>query len=170
MRATEVNRLLPIIVDDQLSTRGETESSCCPDLAPDVLDRLILDAQLHEPDAACQESRGPVRAIDNGVEAVKHVWANPRRRGDLRRRWLGHITRQNRIGTIAETPGFDAKREGAGHRDRIAGFGDGGIQQDRVITKFHGRGGMSRRSDASIDDELASMGNSFVTPGARKHC
>ena len=43
--------------------------------------------------------------------------------------------------------------EGCCHGGGVAGFGDGGVEEDGVVAHFHGGGGVGGGADAGVDDE-----------------
>ena len=57
--------------------------------------------------------------------------------------------------------GFDGETEGAGHRDRIGRFSDGGIEQHGVVTQFHGLRRMRRCAETRIDHQR-DIGQAFA--------
>lgn len=71
--AARLDRQLPMIIDDELSPGARAKRPCLGDLGTKDRLRLILDAQLHQPDTTGQESRDPCSAVNDRVEGVKHA-------------------------------------------------------------------------------------------------
>jgi hypothetical protein len=71
--AARVDRLSPIIIDDKLRAMAVAKRLGRLDFGAEFCVRLILDPQLHKPDATRQEARDPGRAIDDQIERVKHA-------------------------------------------------------------------------------------------------
>jgi hypothetical protein len=71
--AAGVDCMLPIIIDDEFCALARAKRFCPYNLLADCGVRLVLDPQLHEPDAARQEPRDPSRAVDDQIERIKHA-------------------------------------------------------------------------------------------------
>jgi len=72
-RAARVDRLLPIIIDDELGAMAFAKRLGLLYFRADICIRLILDPQLHEPHTAGQKPGDPSRAVDDHIERVKHA-------------------------------------------------------------------------------------------------
>src|SRR5260221_244500 len=70
--AALVDRHLPVVVDDELRAGGGTGGFRLTDLAPDLVDGLVLDAKLDQARADRDQARHPVGIGHDGIEAVEH--------------------------------------------------------------------------------------------------
>src|SRR5215510_718252 len=71
--AAFVDRHLPVVVDDELRTRGRAPRFCLLELAADLGVRLVLDAELDQPGAGRNQARHPAGIGNDGIEGIEHA-------------------------------------------------------------------------------------------------
>ena len=65
----------------------------------------------------------------------------------------GDATLYSYVINYRPAPGFDGERERPGHGDGIACLGDGGVEQDCVVTQLHRRRSVRGHAEAGVDDQ-----------------
>ena len=67
----EVDRLAPIVVDDELAAMHRAESDCSLDLTLHDAMGFVFDAELNQLDTAREQPGKPVGVGDDGVEGIE---------------------------------------------------------------------------------------------------
>ncbi len=159
-----VERLAPVVVDDELAAVAPAGVHRHCDLAGDHLGRRVLDPELDGPDAQRQETGEPGRVRNDRVEHVEALEPDQlaHRRYSLRSKngvpatgVEGAAMSRVSISPASQPrrPASTAAANARAMRTGSAAVATAVLRSTRVVAQLHGLGGVRGRADAGVDDE-----------------